>query len=191
MQSLPRGRSSARIQAGKLAGAALAFAALVCTTRPALAQNEFSVDVEAAFPSTDGVDNGWGAGARLGHEWDLVLISLTPEIGGNYHSFGGGDASSYAVFGGGRVSIGFVLEPSAFIHAGVGHFRYDTLVGDVSQTSLAYELGLALDLTILPVIDIGAHATWAGVAGDSDIDGLNWLAVGGHITFEFDGKKNE
>jgi len=167
----------------------LALPAVVATlliSNAAQAQNQVSADVEAALPSSDGHDNGFGVGARFGHKWDLVLISLTPEIGANYHAFGGApDAETFAVVAGGRVSIGFVLQPSAFIHAGIGHVGYETPVGDYGRTSLAYEGGLALDLTILPVVDIGAHATLAGIAGDSDEDAFSWLALGGHLTFNF------
>jgi hypothetical protein len=171
------------------------FAAVVLVSglliaAPAAAQNRFSIDAEAAFPADDSHDTGWGVGARFGHEWDLVLISLTPEIGANYHAFGGPpDAETFAVVAGGRVSIGFVLEPSAFLHAGIGHFGYDTTSGDVSQTSIAYEAGLALDFTLLPLIDLGAHASFAGVGGDpdNDLDAFNWFAVGGHVSFVFGG----
>jgi hypothetical protein len=170
------------------AGAISALFALLSPSEAA-AQNQFSIDAEAAFPNQEGHENGWGVGARFGHEWDLVLVSVTPELGFNYHAFGGApDADAFAVVGGGRVGLGFVLEPSAFLHAGVGHFGYDTLVGEVSQTSLAYEMGLALDLTLLPVIDIGAHGSYAGVAGDQEVEAFSWWAVGGHVTFVFEDK---
>lgn len=165
---------------------ALALAGWLAPTA-AHAQNQFSADVEAAFPANTGHDAGWGAGVRFGHEWDLVILSLTPEIGANYHAFGGApEAESFAVVGGGRIGIGFVLEPSAFLHAGIGHVGYDRRIGeDVSHTSMAYEMGLALDFTALPVVDIGAHAALAGIAGDEDVDAFSWLAVGGHLTFVF------
>src|SRR6187402_778032 len=147
-------RASRRSARALAAGLFLLLACLFASGHAA-AQNELSLDAEAAFPSDESHDTGWGGGVRFGHEWDLVLISLTPEIGANYHAFGGApDAESFAVVAGGRVGISFVLKPSAFLHAGVGHFGYDTALGDVSQTSLAYEAGLALDLTMLPVIDI-------------------------------------
>jgi hypothetical protein len=152
----------------------------------ARAEKQVSLDVEAALPANDGHDDGWGLGARVGHKWDLVLISLTPEVGFNYHAFGGTpEAEALAVVAGGRIGIGFVIEPSAFIHAGIGHVGYDTAAGDYSRTSLAYEGGLALDLTLLPVIDIGAHAALAGIAGDADEDAFSWLAIGGHVSFNF------
>lgn len=178
--------------ASKLAFAAAAFASCWLTSTVASAQNQLSIDAEAAFPSSDDHGSGWGVGARFGHELDLVLVSLTPELGVNYHAFSApSDAESFAVVGGGRVAIGFVLEPSAFLHAGVGHFGYDTLTGEVSQTALAYEMGLALDFTMLPVIDFGAHASFAGVAGNEDLEALSWFAVGGHVTFVFGGDSDD
>jgi hypothetical protein len=151
------------------------------------AQKQISLDVEAALPANEGHDDGWGLGARVGNKWDLVLVSLTPEVGFNYHTFGGTpDAEAFAVVAGGRIGIGFVIEPSAFIHAGIGHVGYNRAVGDdYSRTSLAYEGGLALDLTLLPVIDIGAHAALAGITGNAAEDGFSWLAIGGHVSFNF------
>lgn len=167
--------------------AALPFlAAVLLVSHGAQAQKQVSLDIEAALPANDGHDDGWGLGARVGNKWDLVLVSLTPEVGFNYHAFGGPpNAEAFAVVAGGRIGIGFVIEPSAFIHAGIGHVGFDTPAGDYGRTSLAYEGGLALDLTLLPVIDIGAHAALAGIAGDADEDAFSWLAIGGHVTFNF------
>jgi hypothetical protein len=166
----------------------LALAASLLTPAVASAQDQFSLDVEAAFPANEAYDDGLGLGARFGHEWDLVLVSIIPELGVNYHSFDGElDADAFAVLAGGRVAIGFVIEPSAFLHAGVGHYNADTLGPDVSHTGLAYELGLALDFTLLPVVDLGAHASWMGISGgEQELDSFDWGALGGHITFVLD-----
>jgi hypothetical protein len=155
----------------------------------ASAQGQFSLDAEAAYPTNEAYDDGFGFGARFGHEWDLALVSIIPEIGVNYHLFDGPlDADALAVLAGGRVAIGFVIEPSAFIHAGIGHYDADTTGAEISETGLAYEMGLALDFTLLPVVDFGAHAAYAGIAGDDDegLGAFEWLALGGHVTFVFD-----
>lgn len=168
---------------------ASACALVSCLLAPGIAsaQSQFSVDVEGNYPSDDAFDDGLGVGARFGHEWDLVLLHLTPELGVNYHTFDGPpDADAFAVLAGGRLGIGFVIEPSAFLHAGIGHYNYETSGSDVSETNLAYEMGLALDFTLLPVIDFGAHAALAGIAGDETHDSFDWLALGGHVTFVFD-----
>ncbi len=163
-------------------GLALALGAVgVLTPSLASAQNQLSFDAGAVFPSASGSDDGWGLGMRFGHDWDLLLLSITPEIGLRYNNFSGpADATTFAVFGGGRVGINFVLKPSVFAHAGVGH-----LSGAMSQTSLAYDVGAAVDLTLIPVVDFGPHVLLAGIAGDENTEAFSWLEIGGHLTFNF------
>ena len=53
-----------------------------------------------------------------------------------------------------------------------------------SSTSLGYDVGLALDLTMLPVVSFGPHVLVAGVAGgESSNEPLSWVEVGGHVSF--------
>lgn len=167
----------------RVLGLALGFGVLFAA-RPAHATGKLALDLEAALP-TDSVPDakaGWGGAVRFGNEWNLVLLKLTPEIQGNYHSFGGAsEANQFGVMAGGRLGIGLLLQPSVYAHAGVGHYGYHTLLRDVSQTSLAYDVGLALDITALPIVDIGAHASLNGVAGDDDADPFTWYSIGGHI----------
>ena len=151
-------------------------------TSPAQAENKLSLDAGAAFPDGGGNDDGFGLGVRYGHEWDLTIISLIPELGLGYHAFGGpNDADVVTVVGGGRIALGFVLEPSVYAHAGVGHVASDL----TSFTSLAYDVGAAVDLTAIPMVSFGPHLTLAGVAGNKSRDPFSWLEVGGHVTFGF------
>jgi hypothetical protein len=162
-------------------GSAVVALALVVTS-PARAGNKLSLDVGAAFPNGSGNDDGLGVGVRYGHAWDLAIISLIPEMGLGYHAFGGpNDANALSVFGGGRVAIGFVLEPSVYAHAGVGH----VWTNRTSFTSLYYDVGAALDLTAIPVVDFGPHITLGGVAGNENREPFTWLEIGGHLTFNF------
>jgi hypothetical protein len=131
-------------------------------------------------------DGGFGGGVRIGNQWNLLLLTLTPEFGASYQAFeGASDADAFRFVAGGRLGLGFILQPSVFAHAGVGHFGYELPGRDVSQTSLAYDVGAALDLTALPIIDIGAHVTAAGIAGDDSDDALSWVAVGAHVSLNF------
>jgi hypothetical protein len=159
-----------------------AAALLLLFTTPVEAENKLSFDAGAAFPEGAGNDDGFGLGLRYGHEWDLAIISLTPEMGVGYHAFGGrNDADVLTIFGGGRLAIGFVLEPSVYAHAGVGHVATDA----TSFTSLAYDVGAAVDLTAIPMVAFGPHLTFAGVAGNERRSPFSWLEIGGHITFGF------
>ena len=154
-------------------------------TRVASAQHKLSLDGEVAFPTSGASDTGWGAGARLGHAWNLLIFALTPEIGGSYHAFGGSpDASSYDGVAGLRFGINFIVEPSVFAHLGVGHFGYTTGAGDVSHTGLMYDVGAALDFTLVPVVDLGLHLAYSQIAGDS-LGDFAWVDLGAHLTFTF------
>jgi len=150
------------------------------TSRPAKADHErVSLDADAVWRTGSQDDNGWGGGLRVGHSWEILVLSLTPELGLSYHDFGTRGPTDFRGFAGGRVGIDFVLQPSVFVHAGVGHAGRTE-----SQTSLAYDFGGALDLTLLPV-DVGIHALFSGIAGDETAPAFTWFGVGAHVTFKF------
>jgi len=151
---------------------------LVVASRPAAADNRVSVDASAAFPSNEADGDGWGVGLRYGHRWGFAILNLTPELGLAYHRFGAPyEPETFGFFGGGRVGIGFIVEPSVFAHAGITYLDRVT-----SHTSLGYDVGAALDLNIFPIA-FGPHLMVAGVAGDSDTDPYSWVSLGGHLTF--------
>jgi hypothetical protein len=162
-------------------GVAAGAVALLAAAAPArAAETKAAVDVGAAFPSGVVDTDGWGAGLRFGREYRITLLTLTPELDVAYHRFGE-STDAFRVLGGGRIGVDFGLEPSAFAHAGIGH--YSARPG--SQTSLGYDVGLALDLTILPVVSFGPHVMMAGVVGNEPTDPLTWVEVGGHVSFSF------
>lgn len=123
-----------------------------------------------------GADAGGGGAIRLGQELDLFLVSLTPEFGGSYHSFSGtADNKLYAGFLGGRLGFGKIIEPSIFAHAGVAR-----LTGDDERTAPIIDGGLALDLTILPLIDIGVHGGYNVLFPRGDGGALDFVTLGAH-----------
>jgi hypothetical protein len=175
-----------RTRLAKASSFAAVLTAISLISIPAMAEDEIAVDVEAAWADDPDDTNGLGVGLRVGHVWDIAIITITPELGASYHDFNGAsDPTAWDVKAGGRFGIDLLLEPSVYAHAGLGHFGYDLPGGDVSHTSLAYDVGAALDITVLPVIDFGVHATFAGIAGNDEIDPFSWIAVGGHVAFAF------
>jgi len=161
--------------------AAGAFALVNLSTGAAHATTQLSLDAGGAFTPDETVGNGWGISGRLGHRWKLAILTLTPELSISYHKFSGlGDPRTIAGLGGVRAGIDFIVQPSVFVHAGVGNVNAVT-----SHTSIAYDFGGALDLTLLPVVDIGPHVVFSGIAGDNTYDPFTWVEVGGHITFNF------
>jgi hypothetical protein len=55
---------------------------------------------------------------------------------------------------GGRIRFLKILEPGLFAQVGVGNISGDNRY---SLTGIAMDMGVTLDLTILPLIDIGIH----------------------------------
>jgi hypothetical protein len=119
---------------------------------------------------------GGGGALRLGQEFDLFLVSLTPEFGGSYHAFGGdGETKLYTGFLGGRLAVGKIIEPSIFAHVGVGHVK-----GFESRTAPVMDGGLALDFTLLPLIDLGMHGAYNVMLPRDDGSSLKYVTLGVH-----------
>ena len=130
-------------------------------------------DFNSAVDAPDTKVGGGGA-LRLGQELDLFLISLTPELGGSYHAFGGDDQTKlYAGFLGGRLAIGKIIEPSLFGHVGVGR-----LDGAETRTAPLLDGGLAIDFTLLPLIDLGLHGAYNVMLPRNDGSSLKFVTLG-------------
>ena len=127
-------------------------------------------------------DIGGGGALRLGRKMDLVLVSLTPEIGGGYDRFNGdANARLYRGFIGGRLGFGKLIEPSVFAHIGVG--KLDADFGN--HTAATFDAGIALDLTFLPLINLGAHASYNSLLSQGNYSSFDWLALGLHVALVF------
>jgi hypothetical protein len=120
------------------------------------------------------VDAGGGGALRLGQELDLFLVSLTPELGGSYHSFSGDDRTKlYGGFLGGRFAVGKIIEPSLFGHVGLGR-----LDGLETRTAPMLDGGLAIDFTLLPLIDLGVHGAYNVLLQRGDAEAFKFVTLG-------------
>jgi len=135
------------------------------------------LDYSAGLSQEDLVDTGGGGALRIGSELDAFLVTLIPELTLSYHQFSGPlDATAIAGKLGGRIRFLKIVEPGIFAHAGVGR-----LGGDDPHTGFAFDAGLTLDLTILPLIDLGLHAAWNRVFGGESHPGLSYATFGAHV----------
>lgn len=117
---------------------------------------------------------GGGGALRLGQEFDLLLVSLTPELGGSYHAFGGSDETRlYSGFIGGRLAVGKIVEPSVYGHLGLAHVK-----GLENRTAPIIDAGLAVDFTLLPLIDLGLHAGYNAMFPRDDGSALKFVTLG-------------
>jgi hypothetical protein len=130
-------------------------------------------DFNSAVSAPDTTAGGGGA-LRLGQEFDLFLVSLTPELGGGYHSFGGDERIKlYSGFLGGRFAVGKIIEPALFGHVGVGR-----LDGPDSRTAPMLDGGLAIDFTLLPLIDLGVHGAYNVMLPRGDSGTFKFVTLG-------------
>ena len=169
------------LRAGLLAAALLALSASV----PGSARADWTLagDLEADVPvSLERISAGFAV--RIGYQLHLPLLTLTPEIGFHYAGFDP-EPSLYRGIAGGRLGIGEVFRVGVFAHVGVGHASFDTVVGDVSHTAFTFDLGAFLDLTILPLIDIGIHAGYGNLSPEGEEDALQWIPLGAHVAIVF------
>lgn len=145
----------------------------------------FSIDANYAEPlNIEGATHGFGGQLRFGPRLDLKVLTLDSEIVaggvGFYDENGSAAAQSYHGLLGPRLGILWGVRPSVYSHLGIGHTVFETAD---NQTSLAGDLGVALDLTFFPFVDVGAQAAWNFVAGDESAPSTQYLTAGLHITF--------
>jgi len=138
----------------------------------------------AAVLSPDIIEEGGGGALRIGTEHDLFLVSLIPELTLDYHSFGTDTRDSAKIFTGkvgGRIRFLKIVEPGIFAHVGIGNIAgYNR----VDHTGLAFDMGATLDLTILPLIDLGLHVAWNRIFGGYD-SGTAYATSGAHVALVF------
>jgi hypothetical protein len=172
-------------------GVAAAAAAMIVWPRAAAAETVVGVDLNFN-DAIAGDDASSGAGVDLffGPRLDLTILTLTTELSGGFHDFGGPfDPNVYRLMAGGRLGIGVIVRPSVFAHLGVGHLRFDDPFdgGRDGRTNVAGDLGAALDFTLLPLVDLGIQASYNRIAGGDSNEAFEWLQAGAHITFVLDG----
>jgi hypothetical protein len=143
----------------------------------------FDMDYSATL-SNELIDNGGGGAMRLGTEFDYTMMTLIPEITLDYHTFGTtwrGDARLISGKFGGRVRFLQAVEPGLYGHIGIGNLgggdRY-------SHSGFVLDFGATLDLTFIPMIDIGIHAAWSKIFGGYG-NGVAYAISGAHIALVF------
>jgi len=182
MQNIPPWPPLRRIMA--LAAALPIFSyGLLAEARENGSKTVLALDLDYAAPRSEPDSAGGGGGAlRIGRKFDLIALSLTPEIGGSYAGFGGNSSATvYRGFIGGRLGIGKIFEPSAFAHIGLGELSSS----NTSHIAPTFDAGVAFDFTLLPLIDLGAHASYNTLVGQGVNSAFDWFLLGVHVALEF------
>jgi hypothetical protein len=128
----------------------------------------------AADLSQRELGGGAGGGLRAGAQLDLVAVTLIAEGGGSYHDFGDDTEVLRGILGG-EVRVGKLLEPGLFAHVGIGR-----ATGASELTAPTVDVGLALDLTLLPLVDLGAHVAYVTLIGGPSDEDFSYVLAGLH-----------
>jgi|HubBroStandDraft_1064217.scaffolds.fasta_scaffold02210_5 hypothetical protein len=131
------------------------------------------------------LQGGGGFKLRVGEQFRLApMLRFTPEVGYGFdHIFASDDiGNSYSwdmqrLFVGARLSFGRILTPSVYAHVGYGWRNTgDPIITDSS--GVAFDVGGALDLRVLPGMTLGVHAEYATI--DAQPYAPEWAAFGVH-----------
>ncbi len=173
----------------RLVPALLAAGLMFAGAREAHASSGTAIGVDLDY--TNGINeshvgSGTGFNVRLGYKLDLLVLQLTPEIGGGYHTFSG-DLSPHLAQGivGGRLQFGKILEPGLYAHLGYGHFSGDFAGIDYGRSGATADAGITLDLTLLPLLDVGVHAGYNGMLKSDNYDAFDTYVLGVHGSIIF------
>ena len=168
-------RSSPRALAAALGlslGSMLALA-----SSPGLARTELGAKLGVAAPTADEDDTGSDFGVWLGKRWELPAVVVGTELAGNFADFPG--VNVYRGLVGAKLGVGVVFRPSVFGHVGLA----SVALPGPNETRFTYDLGAALDFTLLPLLDLGIDGAYVNLPDDSgDID---WVRFGAHAALVF------
>jgi len=157
-----------------------ALGAILFSSEAAIARVSIGADLDPLVIPFNGANNGVGVALRLGAQIRLPMIVLTPELALRADSFGSGP-DIYRGLGGLRLGFGELLRPGVLAHIGAGSFSH----GTDKYTALSYDAGVFLDFTLLPLLDIGGHATYNYLAAGSSLPAFDWGALGVHANLVF------
>jgi hypothetical protein len=161
----------------------LAVAAVLSSTPSARAELMIAADGEALSPvEIDDVSTAPGFGIRLGFQLHLPLVAITPELGYKWASFKNGAVINRGIAGA-RVSIGEIFRFGIAAHLGFGHRSEEYQAVEHSNLGMSLDAGLFLDLTVLPLLDVGVHIDYGRLAGDASkgLEVLQWVTFGVHV----------
>jgi hypothetical protein len=162
---------------------------------PARAGVSLGADLHAGKPLGDGsehISTGMGFKAGLGYTLPIPGIDLTPEVQVGLTRFGlkdpppGIDTSTslFTAMAGGRVAVGAVLKPFAYLHLGYGRGSVSASGPggsiDASGSGSAFDVGGGLMFSAVPLLDIGAFAGYTKVTIDKleTSDGKAFMSSG-------------
>jgi len=142
-------------------------------------------DLDYAAPIDSNASSGWGFGIRLGQQFHVPLVVINPELGFTYHSFADDSTPHvYRGIAGIRFGIGEIFRIGPFAHLGIGRLSLSG-TPDLSHTAFTYDAGLFLDLTLIPLLDVGVHGAYNRIVSGDSGPAFQFATVGAHAALVF------
>jgi hypothetical protein len=188
--------------------ASLVAVALSLLPVTADAETQLGLDLDSVFANEEH-DTGLGIAGRVGFDLGVPGLLLMPELQIGYFGFDGRttrtapdtwqsyELSSVRGTVGARVGFGGIVRPSVYAHAGWARLFVENTAtlklpsslsgGRASalpqeEDALTWDAGVAVDLTVVPLVDLGAHIGYARL----DVaDPIDWWNVGVHAALGF------
>jgi len=167
---------------------------------PSVARADITLAAEARYGTPVGAwtaepGGGTGTELRLGASLGVPGLLVMPELVAFQHTFDatGGHETQYDAYrlgAGLRVGMGAVVRPSVFAHLGYGWLEGTGSDYVIHEDGMTMDLGCALDLTVLPLVDFGISASYVVLSHrDSPNPSLPadnaWVTAGAHVSITF------
>lgn len=126
-------------------------------------------------------DTGYGVSGFLGYRLDLGGVAITPEIGASVARFTDDyERDAVRLFGGGALSLPWLISPSVSAHAGWGHAEGIDDDAVLVRDGLTLDVGLGGDVWLARRWSIGVHATYHVLLAEtgSGTETGRWLTLG-------------
>lgn len=165
-----------------LAGSAALFATTI-EPSTAHAKTAIAADLDYAAPIDSDAKSGAGFAIRLGQQIHVPMIVLTPEIVFADHTFSDSGPTAYRGLAGLRLGFGEIIRPGVYAHLGFGSLSLPD--PEPSHTAFTYDGGAFLDLTVLPLLDIGVHGAYNRLNSGKGVEPFEWVTLGAHAALIF------
>ena len=139
--------------------------------------------------SGNSLGGGTGFKVRIGSQFHVPLVRLSPELAYGYEHFFAVDDTgttfdwnTHRIMGGIRLGLGEIIVPTVYGHLGYG-WRSTADPTVPGAGGLALDAGVALDLHLIPHLSFGPHIEYAMIDASPFVP--QWLALGLHADLVF------
>ena len=162
---------------------------------------QLGFDLEGALPvnpptvpggNQAAVGGGAGFKVRVGEQFRFPGIRFTPEVMYGFDHLWAADVpgNGYTedmnrIAAGARLGFGRIIVPVVYAHLGYGWRQDNAPTGIITGANggLAFDVGGALDLRVVPHFGVGVHLEYAQITLDQAQP--QWVAIGAHADFIF------